>query len=271
MNDFKLKAINLFELNMPDGQNEIKTIKNISNGFTNNCYLVMNTKNEKYQVRVGNDKISRNNETIILNALKDKGGFIYYDVNNGNAIKKWFIGKTPSITTCKTNVFLNSFAKELTKLQKLPADNNISKRNFYMFEKIANFNGLKKQFNKYFEIIEKHKNLPLVVSHNDLRPSNLIWNGKNLKFIDFEWATLNNCYWDLCNFLREIEFPIKKIKKVLKMYFKNLDYKTVLEFLFATTFFAYQWTFFPDKSKNIIQYRKNTKRLMTYYYNLLLE
>ncbi|WP_033160216.1 protein kinase family protein [Mycoplasmoides alvi] len=269
MNDFKVKAINIFKLYMPNKLSEIKSIKIISNGFTNFSYKVVNTKDQKYQVRVGNKKIDRNNEYAIVNKLKNKGDFIFYDKKNGNAIKKWIDGNIPSIKVCKSDLFLKSFANELFKLQKLDTSVLISKRNFFVFEDIANFNGLKNELKKYHQIIEKYRDLPIVVSHNDLRPSNLIWNNKNVKFIDYEWGSLNNNYWDLCNFLREIKYPIKNLKKLIQKYFEKLDYEIVLNFMFATTFFAYQWTFFPKQTKEIITYRENTKKLINKYYSLI--
>ncbi|WP_027124252.1 phosphotransferase [Mycoplasmoides pirum] len=271
MIDFKLQtsAISLFESHIPNDQNKIKNIKLLQNSSTNISFLITNNKNQKFQVRLGNTKIDRHNESLILNCLKDYAGFIYYNPKNGNAIKTWFEGNNPSIKICRTPLFIQAFSKELKAIHKIPIDKQIFNRDYFVFEKISDFNGLKNQLKKYHEIILKYKKMPQVISHNDLRPANLVWSNKKVKFIDFEWATLNNEYWDLCNFLREIEYPINKLKSLLKKYFSNLDYEVVKEFLFACTFFAYQWTFFAEQTKEIITYRKNAKRLMTEYFQLI--
>ncbi len=271
MTDSQLKddAISIFEANMPKEAAQIKDIRLLDNASTNTSFLVTNTKNKKFQVRIGNPKINRYNESIILKSLKDLGGFIYYNSKNGNGIKVWVDGVNPTVKTCHTPAFIGSFVKELKALQKTVTEDPIMHRDFYVFEKISDFNGLKNQLKKYREIITKYRKLPQVVSHNDLRPANLVWSNKKVKFIDFEWATLNNQYWDLCNFVREVEYPLTKLKTLIGKHFQNLDFDVAKEFLFACTFFAYQWTFFAEQTKDIVSYRKNTKRLMTEYYNMI--
>lgn len=267
MDDFLKKALKLFQEKIPINENNIIHIKKNNQGFTNVSYLITNTKKHKFQVRIGCNKINRNNEKLIINAIKNKGNFIYFDKKTGNAIKKWSKGKNPTIKECKSKVFIKKFAKTLEHFQKIKINSKITQMDYYCFEKITNFFGLKKQLKKYHEIIDKYKNLPLVISHNDLSPKNLIWYKNKITFIDYEWGTLNNKYWDVANFLREIKYPIKNLSKILKEYFKWANLNIMYEFLFATTFFAYQWTFFPKINKKILIYRKNTKKLMTKYFN----
>lgn len=268
-NKFKSLAKQIFEKNFNQGKSKIKSIKLIKKGFTNISYLVIDDHNKKYQVRIGNKKINRNNETILLKSQPKNGGYIYYDETNGNAIKSWFEGKNPTIKECQNDSFIKKFAIALKKIQKIPPDKKITTRDFNCFEKISNFKGCENLLKKYKEIINKHAPMNEVVSHNDLRPENLVWNNKKVIFLDFEWATLNHKYWDLANFLREIKYPIKKLKTMLEKYFKDIDYKILCEFLFACTTFAYQWTFFPKTSASILMYRKNTKKLMLTYYKLI--
>lgn len=268
-NKFKTLAQQIFEKKFSHTKNKIKSIKLIKKGFTNISYLVIDQNNKKYQIRIGNEKINRNNETLLLKSQPKNGGYIYYDETNGNSIKIWFEGKNPTIKECRSDLFIKEFAATLRKFQKIKPDKKISTRNFYCFEKISNFKGCEKLLKKYKEIIEKYEPMNEVVSHNDLRPENLVWNNKKVIFLDFEWATLNHKYWDLANFLREIKYPISDLKTMLKKYFKDVDYKILCEFLYVCTTFAYQWTFFPETSNSILKYRKNTKKLMLDYYKLI--
>ncbi|WP_027120141.1 phosphotransferase [[Mycoplasma] testudinis] len=259
----------LFETKMPESENRVTRMEVINEGFTNTSYFVVNQQNQKFQVRIGNIQINRNNESLFLKAMDNYGGFVYYDDKTGNAIKKWVEGRIPTITECRSEKFIKAFSKTLRNFQKLKVTQKMSKRDFYCFEKIADFKGIEKAWNKYRELIEKYKSLPLIASHNDLRPSNLIWDDKNVTFLDFEWGTRNHKYWDLCNFLREIEYPLKDLKRISETYFKTLDYEIIKEFLYATTCFAYQWTFFPELNEKLLAYRNNTKRLMLDYLKLI--
>lgn len=173
-NKFKLLAKQIFEENFNHKKNEIKSIKLIKKGFTNISYLIIDSHNKKYQVRIGNKKINRNNETILLKLQPKKGGFIYYDEANGNGIKSWFEGKNPTIKECKSDLFIREFAAALKKFQKVIPDKKISTRNFFCFEKISDFKGCEYLLEKYKEIIKKYEPMNEVVSHNDLRPENLV-------------------------------------------------------------------------------------------------
>lgn len=268
-NKFKSVAKEIFEKKFDYKKNKIKSIKLIKKGFTNISYLVIDEHNKKYQVRIGNKKINRNNETVLLKSQPKNGGYIYYDKTNGDGIKSWFEGKNPTIKECQSDAFIKKFAIALKKIQKILPDKKITTRDFHCFEKISDFKGCEYLLKKYKEIIKKYEPMNEVVSHNDLRPENLIWDNKKVVFLDFEWATLNHKYWDLANFLREIKYPINNLKTMLKKYFKEMDYKILCEFLFACTTFAYQWTFFPETSDSILKYRKNTKKLMLAYYKLI--
>ena len=81
-------AKKMFTKHMDKTENQIVYMELINEGFTNISYLVVNQQNQKFQVRIGNHQINRNNESLFLKAMADFGGFIYYDNQTGNAIKK---------------------------------------------------------------------------------------------------------------------------------------------------------------------------------------
>lgn len=86
--NLKKQILNLLEkINLKE-DNIIK-IKKIHQGFTNMSFYV-ETKNKKaYQLRLGqnNEIVDRNNEFLVLKALNLKS-FLYYNKDNGDAIKK---------------------------------------------------------------------------------------------------------------------------------------------------------------------------------------
>ena len=89
MQQNKIKAQELFANHMSQPYNkEISSIELISSGFTNQSFKITNIQNAEFQVRIGNTKIDRNNEQLILDALDNHGDFIYYDAKTGNAIRK---------------------------------------------------------------------------------------------------------------------------------------------------------------------------------------
>lgn len=173
MIDSKQKARLLIQQHLNARHAQIVDLTLITGGATNTTYKLKNSLGEFYQVRVGNAKIDRNNEQRLLKATGG-GGFIFYDAKNGDGIRTWINGEEPTKAICRSSAFISSFADELYKLQANKIDPEITKRDFYIFEKISDLNNFAAETKKYHEIIEKYKNLPLFLAHNDLRPANLI-------------------------------------------------------------------------------------------------
>jgi thiamine kinase-like enzyme len=121
----------------------------------------------------------------------------------------------------------------------------------------------------YLSLIKQYKNLPLVLSHNDLSADNLIYTPDHqVTFIDYEWSRLNNQYWDLANFIREVNLPINKIKE-LASYLKIKNIKILMDFVYLSTNYAYQWTFNMPLNPKIKKYRAIVFKKMTRYLGLI--
>ncbi|BAC44105.1 predicted choline kinase [Malacoplasma penetrans HF-2] len=266
--EFEQKAIDLFSSKISKYSiNDIKNIETLSGGFTNHCYCFTLADNKKYFVRIGSLKINRTNEYSFLKASKLIKKYKYYDFDTGNAIKIWIDGSTSTFDDCSNFEVFSRIVKQIKKIQSIKLDKiqEIKVRDFYQFINIAKIENI--YVNKYKEIIEKYKNLDLVLSHNDIRPSNILINKNKVYLIDFEWCTLNNQYWDLANIVRELEFPLDQLEKVFKKYFKKLDFSVLKDMIFAATCFACQWTFFEKESEELLKYRKNVIRIMNNYYS----
>lgn len=246
---------------------DIKELKKLSGGFTNFCYYIKTLNNCEFFIRVGNHKIDRTNEYSFLCASKKIKKYFYYDFLTGDAIKKWEKGRNPSFEECLTKKIFIGIVKQIKKIQKINL-NKVSKvkiRDFYQFIEITKIE--KKYLEKYKEIIEKYKNLDLVLSHNDIRPSNILIKKNKTSIIDFEWCTLNNKYWDLANIVRELDYPLKHLENIFKKYFKNLSFNIFKEILFAATCFGIQWSFSAKQTDELIQYRNRVLKILKKYYD----
>jgi len=72
---------------------------------------------------------------------------------------------------------------------------------------------------KAFKTISKFK-LDHVVCHNDLNPKNILFSHM-IKLIDWEYATINDRYFDLASLCVEFEFNKREEKSFLQAYFNE--------------------------------------------------
>lgn len=265
--DDKKQAINLFVSKTQYQESDIKKTKEIHLGYTNKSFLFILKNKEKYQVRLGknNDIVDRDIENKISSILY-KNFFIYLD-ENGNAIKRWIEGYNPKFIINKKKM-LTKLVRSIYKLHSLDKSTlNIKVQDYYEYTNQSIKTNYWEWFNLYSSILDKHKDLELVFSHNDINPLNMIYekHSKEIILIDYEWARLNNRYWDLANFFRETNLKIKWLKYMTSIY-PHLSYETLLEFCFVCTFFAHQWSFKMNQTRKLRKYqRRNLKRLKFFY------
>lgn len=275
--DLTNAAINLFKKHGKEyaKENFIK-ITPIHTGYTNQSYL-LETNNHKFQIRLGqnNEIVNRNNEKEILSIIKDKY-YIYYNENNGNAIKKWidavaleeYFNERQQILEADVLITL---IKEIEDLHKINwKDSKIIHHDYFCF------------FNNKHDLEDYHKDLyiklvneltqdsPWVLSHNDLNMQNiLITKDKKIIFIDYEWGRINHPLWDIANFIRESNLNLEQVKEIAKLL--SVSYNKLLKFMYICTNFAYQWTFSTKYSENVKTYRQKTKDLLNQYYSLIIQ
>jgi thiamine kinase-like enzyme len=78
-----------------------------------------------------------------------------------------------------------------------------------------------KKLEKYDEII--------VPCHHDLNPKNILFWKNSIKFIDWEYAGLNDCFFDLASICFEFDLNKKEKEYLLKKYFDKLRKKDILK------------------------------------------
>jgi thiamine kinase-like enzyme len=188
--DFKNKAIHLFVNHTKYRKQDIVKIKPIHNGYTNISFKFTTSDKQNYQIRISNTKnVDRANEKHILDLVKFPY-FIYFDIKTGNAIKKWIDGKHPNIFT---EQFLKQLLIEINHIHQIKIIKPILKHDYFDCFKKAKLPEMHK--NKYLQLINKYKNLSLMLCHNDLNAENVLIDKKQrLIFIDYEWGRLNNKY-----------------------------------------------------------------------------
>jgi thiamine kinase-like enzyme len=71
-----------------------------------------------------------------------------------------------------------------------------------------------------FEILE-HYSKDVVLCHNDLNPRNCIFSENGLKFIDWEFAAMNDRYFDLAGICVEFSLNNSEENYFMNLYFEN--------------------------------------------------
>ncbi|MGL5591598.1 MAG: phosphotransferase [Mycoplasmoidaceae bacterium] len=248
-------------------KDDIKSIKEIHHGFTNKSFFLITNDNLKWQIRFSglNEVVDRKNELKILKLIKDEN-IVYYD-ETGNFIKKWIDGKILSLVFNKKKK-IKLICEKINKLHSTIITDNDSiliHDYFAYMDQAKNIDNKIKD--KYISLVNKYRNLDKVLSHNDLSKKNILFNGNEIIFIDFEWSRLNDNYFDVANFIRENNISNKWIK-FIQANIENIDLNILKDFIFITACFAYQWTFVAKQDNKTIKYRKKCLKKMNSIYKL---
>ena len=127
------------------------------------------------------------------------------------ALRKVYTKITPKLLSNKTKVskmifFIKNFKQKKTKILE-----NI--KFFVSKEKLNNYTKIFTELEKYCEDLEKYHALiksPLVITHGDLNPFNILKIQKNerendLQIIDYEYAGPNLILYDIANLVHELQ------------------------------------------------------------------
>ncbi|MCF6207093.1 MAG: phosphotransferase family protein [Sulfurovum sp.] len=170
--------------------------------------------------------------------LKDRDRDIEFHIQNlacraGIAPRPYCLNKTFMITEYireehrkKLGVEdIARLAKTLGKLHRLPVSDIPSSVDLRQLIKIKT-----PEVKEAFETIEAYPK-ENVLCHNDLNPLNLLWSTEKIILIDWEFAGVNDRYFDLASVCVEFRFEEEAEKQFLLEYFKGNDYS--LEKLYA--------------------------------------
>lgn len=203
-------------------------IERLRDGYTNYSYLI----NEKHVLRVKkkiSDRFYRvqvEHKVInLIKPLKISEKVLYFDEKKGVKLSE-YIPKTNKIVTLPTKYQLKQVAKTLKKLHQAKLEVNHS---FNVINRLKHYKSLCNIFvNQEYEdqIISRYerynKQYPTVLCHNDVVRGNLLFKGRKLYLIDFEYASDNNPLFDLASFISENMIEDEEMRKLfLKYYFKK--------------------------------------------------
>ena len=205
----------------------------------------------------------RVNELSILNKVSkiNLAPNIYYFSNkSGNMITSWIDGSMPSLDDFNSSNFLNMLSNSLKSLHNLKCEkqfnqfNDIRKR----IEICKDLNlPLPKSINILLEFLTyleyKLNKSPLIgLCHNDLNASNIILTSNKLYFVDYEYSSMGDIFFDLATI--SWFFSEKSRKDLLKFYFGEYnpkDYEKLLDFIFIVKFYNASWSLLKSTDLNI--------------------
>lgn len=205
----------------------------------------------------------RINELSILNKVSkiNLAPNIYYFSNkSGNMITSWIDGSMPSLDDFNSSNFLNMLSNSLKSLHNLKCEkqfnpfNDIRKR----IEICKDLNlPLPKSINILLEFLTyleyKLNKRPLIgLCHNDLNASNIILTSNKLYFVDYEYSSMGDIFFDLATI--SWFFSEKSRKDLLKFYFGEYnpkDYEKLLDFIFIVKFYNASWSLLKSTDLNI--------------------
>lgn len=205
----------------------------------------------------------RVNELSILNKVSkiNLAPNIYYFSNkSGNMITSWIDGSMPSLDDFNSSNFLNMLSNSLKSLHNLKCEkqfnpfNDIRKR----IEICKDLNlPLPKSINILLEFLTyleyKLNKSPLIgLCHNDLNASNIILTSNKLYFVDYEYSSMGDIFFDLATI--SWFFSEKSRKDLLKFYFSEYnpkDYEKLLDFIFIVKFYNASWSLLKSTDLNI--------------------
>ncbi|MBL32710.1 MAG: hypothetical protein CMD79_02300 [Gammaproteobacteria bacterium] len=176
----------------------LKVFKKFNTNFKTNSYL-----NKETLTELSNKKL----HPKVLYKNKTKG-ILIYEYHETSLCKK-------------DNMFFKKLGKRLKEIHELKNKKNIHTFNEQInaYKKILNTNKLPKVYTKLNALIKmtKTNNQQNVFSHNDLNPTNILFN-KNICFIDYEYASLNNKFFDISKIMLSFDMKPNEQNVFLESY-----------------------------------------------------
>ena len=176
----------------------LKVFKKFNTNFKTNSYL-----NKETLTELSNKKL----HPKVLYKNKTKGILIYE--------------YHETLSCKKDNMFFKKLGKRLKEIHELKNKKNIHTFNEQIntYKKILNTNKLPKVYTKLNALIKMSKtnNQQNVFSHNDLNPTNILFN-KNICFIDYEYASLNNKFFDISKIMLSFDMKPNEQNVFLESY-----------------------------------------------------
>ena len=175
---------------------------------------------------IGLDRIA---EYQLLCSIQEFGispEVLYFDPDQGIQIWRYVSGNHLKITTQTKTSRLQEIGKILKTIHQikpttpLPLFGSFIERYQDLLGGKENRKIIEAGFSLYEEISTDET--PLVLSHNDLNPDNLLW-VNSLFVLDWEYVSFNHPYFDLACLIEYLQLDHKNINELLIAYNTDLD------------------------------------------------
>ena len=229
-----MKITDLEKYNIFDNE-KLKKLEKLENQGVCNTIYKLDTSKKQYLIRVfkitHQDKKSRHHEFEIQKKA--------YKI--GIAAKPYILDEKNSLMICdflegkhkcklKKNE-LNALVASIKKLHQIKINKKTYKlkKDFENFRKILKDKKSQKLIRNSFKELkklEKYK-FEAVNTHHDLNINNVLFYKNKARFIDWEFARVNDRFFDIANICFEFKLSKKQEKQVLKRYFKKFKNKDI--------------------------------------------
>lgn len=185
------------------------------------------------------------NEYYYIHGSEWKNDYLYFDWDNGHYIKKKISGDKLDTKQMTNELWIKVILKLIKfQNQKILFKNRFgySSYNTYLNETCPVKDD---DLALFIKIGNLNQELPVVFAHNSLNLKNIIYDGINPIFIDFEWVAHNNNYFDLASLIFDANLNDEMMKFLFDTYNKNstkkLIWKTLQLFVYFVASLTYQW------------------------------
>ena len=205
---------------------KISQLRLIRNGETSSTYFgYFNNKKSIFKILKKNmDKNLEDNfyGQKISNQIVKENLFpkiIYSDQKNSLYVYEYFEGKELQTLNKELIIMIGS---KLKKLHSLDIDKNLNsfESQIYLYIQKINQNKNNKILKEGIKLYTKLKNNKFdnVVSHNDLNNSNILFNNHDVRFIDYDYLSINDRFCDLARVCSSYKFSETNIEVFLESY-----------------------------------------------------
>ena len=205
---------------------KISKLRLIRNGETSFTYFgYLNNKKSIFKIlKKDSHKNLENNfySQKISNQIVKENLFpkiIYTDYKNSLYVYEYFEGKELQTLNKELIIMIGS---KLKKLHSLDLNKNLNsfESQIYLYIHKINENKNNKILKEGIKLYTKLKNNKFdnVVSHNDLNNSNILFNNYEVRFIDYDYLSINDRFCDLARICSSYKFSKTDIEVFLESY-----------------------------------------------------
>ena len=247
--------INFLQNEMKWNKLNISSIKKIG-GLSSENYKV-SYNNNNYFVKICTHNYlhtDRKSELSIINKAIEINlapHLYYFSTETGNMISSWINGTMPSLTDFSSTKFLHKLSVALNSFHNLKCQKYFNPFN-HIRKRINLCNDLNLPLPKSIDTLLNHLNNlevklsknPLIgLCHNDLNASNIILTEDNIYFVDYEYSSMGDVFFDLATI--SWFFNERSRKNLLELYFNECTeqhYEKLLDYLFVVKFYNATWS-----------------------------